>query len=74
MFTWQNKIQNIKNTKHKYVLTASNHMKQPGCYYTDLYDSKIRWSICNSSVSYKWIKCGTCMGKLNFLTYIVGIR
>jgi len=24
--------------KHKYVLTASNHMKQPGYYYTDLYD------------------------------------
>jgi len=30
--------------KHKYVLTASNHMKQPGYYYTNLYDSKTSWS------------------------------
>jgi len=45
--------QNIEyqKQKHKYVLTASNHMKQPGYYYTNLYDSKIRWS----QQSYKWI-------------------
>jgi len=30
--------------KHRYILTASSHMKQPGYYYTNLYDSKIRWS------------------------------
>jgi hypothetical protein len=30
--------------KYKYVLTASNHMKQPGNYYKNLHDSKIRWS------------------------------
>jgi len=30
--------------KHKYVLTASNHMKQPEYYYTNIHDSKIRWS------------------------------
>lgn len=38
--------QDIEYQKHKhtYILTASNHMKQPGHYYTNLYDSKIRWS------------------------------